>query len=259
MNDPIKVMVMGAEGGMGREIIKMLASMPDMELVAGMDAKLDVNVPEEKLFVAPFKGARGVIQKTRPDVIVDFTTAAAVEENLPIYIQMMVPFIIGTTAWDTSLLDGCPIHGIVAPNMGPRLVAFQAALEYMAQEFPGIFEGFTGLVNESHQEWKEKPSGTGEAWRKLLERLGAIVPPMFIHRNKKEIHAFHSYDLTKGALGRESTRIQLVTDIDGRMEYVDGIAPAIRFLMNRAQHEPPRIYSMVNVLQSWLDFAQPAR
>jgi hypothetical protein len=51
-------------------------------------------------------------------------------------------------------------------------VAFQAMMELMAQQFPGVFSGYGLSVVESHQRNKADVSGTAKAVVASLQRMG---------------------------------------------------------------------------------------
>ena len=53
-----------------------------------------------------------------------------------------------------------------------QVVAFQAMMEMMAQQFPGAFSGYNLAVTESHQRTKADTSGTAKAVVGSLQRLG---------------------------------------------------------------------------------------
>ena len=53
-----------------------------------------------------------------------------------------------------------------------QVVAFQAMMEMMANEFPGAFSGYDLAVTESHQRTKADTSGTAKAVVGSLQRLG---------------------------------------------------------------------------------------
>ncbi len=55
------------------------------------------------------------------------------------------------------------------------MVAFQATLELMAQQFPGAFSGYKLEVTESHQRQKADTSGTAKAVVASIARLGAPI------------------------------------------------------------------------------------
>lgn len=53
-----------------------------------------------------------------------------------------------------------------------QVVAFQAMMEMMAEQFPGAFSGYTLAVTESHQRTKADTSGTAKAVVGSLRKLG---------------------------------------------------------------------------------------
>ena len=59
--------------------------------------------------------------------------------------------------------------------MSLQVVAFQATLELMAQQFPGAFTGYKLEVTESHQRQKADTSGTAKAVIGSIAKLGAPI------------------------------------------------------------------------------------
>jgi hypothetical protein len=53
-----------------------------------------------------------------------------------------------------------------------QVVAFQAAMEVMAEQFPGAFAGYTLQVTESHQLSEVDTSGTAKAVISSFQKLG---------------------------------------------------------------------------------------
>lgn len=69
----------------------------------------------------------------------------------------------------------CCTASMSATNMLPpatQVVAFQAMMEMMAQQFPGAFSGYNLAVTESHQVTKADTSGTAKAVVASLQKLG---------------------------------------------------------------------------------------
>ncbi len=56
-----------------------------------------------------------------------------------------------------------------------QVVAFQATLDLMAQQFPGAFTGYKLEVTESHQRQKADTSGTAKAVIGSIAKLGAPI------------------------------------------------------------------------------------
>ena len=57
-------------------------------------------------------------------------------------------------------------------NRGTQVVAFQATMELMAEQFPGAFAGYRLQVVESHQRSKVDTSGTARAIVQSFQKLG---------------------------------------------------------------------------------------
>lgn len=66
----------------------------------------------------------------------------------------------------------CSIKAATQCHAGMQVVAFQAMMEMMAQQFPGAFSGYNLAVTESHQRTKADTSGTAKAVVGSLQRLG---------------------------------------------------------------------------------------
>lgn len=81
----IKIAVSGATGKMGRLLINNISKSHDMQLVAAivanMDkgAHLDPNIP-----VTDAKNADTMLEKLKPDVLIDFTTASYAVEIIKV-------------------------------------------------------------------------------------------------------------------------------------------------------------------------------
>ena len=80
-------------------------------------------------------------------IVVDYTLPAAVNANADLYVKHGTPFVMGTTGGDREKLfadvERSKLPAVVAPQMGKQVVAFQAAMRLMAENFPGAFAGYT--------------------------------------------------------------------------------------------------------------------
>ncbi|CAK9865947.1 unnamed protein product [Sphagnum jensenii] len=84
--------------------------------------------------------------------------------------------VMGTTGGDWNKLvkdvEASGVYAVIAPQMGKQVVAFQAAMELMAEQFPGAFAGYTLQVTESHQLSEVDTSGTAKAVISSFQKLG---------------------------------------------------------------------------------------
>ena len=203
-------------------------------------------------------------------MVVDFTTPGAALGNLAVYTRLGLPVVMGTTGFDRaaaeSLVRGSQTCAVVAPNMAAPIVALQAALGWMAGEFPGALEGYGLAVTESHQSTKRDVSGTARALLPLFAQLGAQAaePPIEPIRDaarQRELgvpeehlagHGWHWYEATSPG---GDVRLGLSHCVNGRRVYAEGTLLAARFLA--AQGRAGVVYTMQDVLRAGVT-ARPA-
>lgn len=166
-SEPIRILVTGAWGQMGRFVVSAVLSQPDMQLVAAVDpaggghpvSELDARAP------ADLQGARqlgAAIEESRPDVMVDFTSPAVVKGNLETALKQGVACVVGTTGLgetDLKMLDNMARrHGtacFVAPNfsLGANLM-----MRFAAQAAPSY--DWVEIIERHHEHKQDSPSGT---------------------------------------------------------------------------------------------------
>nr|KJB36142.1 hypothetical protein B456_006G143300 [Gossypium raimondii] len=95
-------------------------------------------------------------------IVVDYTVPATVNDNAELYGKVGVPF--GTTVGDRDRL-----YRTVEES---KVVAFLAAMEIMAEQFPGAFSGYNLQVMESHLAGKLDTSGIAKAIISCFQKLG---------------------------------------------------------------------------------------
>ncbi|VAH88765.1 unnamed protein product [Triticum turgidum subsp. durum] len=202
-----------------------------------------------------------------PDVVVvDYTAPDSVNSNAELYCKLGVPFVMGTTGGDQQLLyksvQDSENYALISPQMGKQVVAFLAAMETIAEQFPGAFSGYRLEVLESHQAGKLDTSGTAKAVIACFEKLGAVfdMERMVKIRDPEqqlymvgvpeehiEGHAFHLYHLTSPD---DSVSFEFQHNVCGRSIYAEGSVDAAVFLYKKVQSmDPKRIYNMIDVLQ----------
>ncbi|MDH7571226.1 MAG: 4-hydroxy-tetrahydrodipicolinate reductase, partial [Armatimonadota bacterium] len=110
--DPITVLVRGAYGQMGREVVRAVTQAPDTRLVgavdrvgvgedAGKTAGLDaLGVP-----IRPPEELEAVLAETQPRVAVDFTRGAEVRELFLAAIPRRVSPVVGATGIPSAVVE----------------------------------------------------------------------------------------------------------------------------------------------------------
>ncbi|HEY2214729.1 MAG TPA: dihydrodipicolinate reductase C-terminal domain-containing protein, partial [Acidimicrobiales bacterium] len=141
-----KVGVVGAGGRMGQEVCRAVAAAPDLELVAAVDIEDDVSAIWEK-------GA---------DVVVDFSVADAVRENLPRYAEHGIHAVVGTTGLTEAELsaaatafEASTANAIVAANFTISAVLLMKLCEIAAPFMDGV-----EVIELHHNAKRDAPSGT---------------------------------------------------------------------------------------------------
>ncbi|MFQ6097039.1 MAG: 4-hydroxy-tetrahydrodipicolinate reductase [Armatimonadota bacterium] len=164
---PIRVLVCGAAGRMGRTTVSALHAQDDIIVVGAVDL---ADIGEDAGALAgvgdigvPITASlRDALAESRPDVMVDFTSPAAVMNNLRTALPGGTACVVGTTGLTQEDLDEleklCGAHGttvIVAPNfsLGANLMMHFAAT---AAKYLDHAE----IVELHHEGKKDAPSGT---------------------------------------------------------------------------------------------------
>jgi 4-hydroxy-tetrahydrodipicolinate reductase len=195
---------------------------------------------------------------------VDFTQPSAAVENTKLYCRLNMPFVMGTTGGDRAVIDKLvresSISAVIAPNMAAQVVAFQAMIEYAAENFPKVFEGFAISITESHQRGKQDTSGTAKAVMGSLEKLGLDIDSclrMIRDPDEQLIlgvapehlkgHGWHDYGI---ASHDGSMSFRFVHNVSGRKPYAVGTLKALAFLRKKIEEgSKGEVFSMIDVLR----------
>jgi 4-hydroxy-tetrahydrodipicolinate reductase len=162
---PIKVIVHGAVGKMGQEVLDALCREPELEVVAGVDREVsaeELPLPDGS-GVVPFSSDLGsIIQRYHPDVLVDFTIAEATMSAVRIATRQGVNLVIGTTGLspdDLSEIDSLSraydVGTVVAPNF-----ALGAVLMMHLAKLAARFLDYAEIIEMHHERKADAPSGT---------------------------------------------------------------------------------------------------
>ena len=199
-------------------------------------------------------------------VAIDFTHPSAVNDNAQFYCDNDIPFVMGTTGGDRDQLyatiQNAHTCAVIAPNMAKQIVGFQAMMEYAAENFPGLFDGYTLSIEESHQQQKADTSGTAKAMVTYFNKLGAdfrkedIIQIRDPQEQKERLgvpeqylsgHGWHTYTLVSPD---HTVTFRFTHNINGREIYAQGTFDAVNFLVEKMkQGARGRVYSMIDVLR----------
>ncbi|MDJ0511002.1 MAG: 4-hydroxy-tetrahydrodipicolinate reductase [Crocosphaera sp.] len=194
---PIPVVVNGAAGKMGREVIKAVSQAEDMMLVGAVDKNPNyrgqdvgevvgcgaLEVPivddlESILVVATQEQVQGVM--------VDFTHPDGVYDNVRSAIAYGVRPVVGTTGLSDKQLEelaefaekastGC----LVIPNFAIGMVLLQQAAVQASQYFDHV-----EIIELHHNQKADAPSGTAIKTAQMLSELGKTYNPAAVEETE---------------------------------------------------------------------------
>jgi len=215
----IPVIVNGAAGKMGREVIKAVAQASDLTLMgaidttpehqgkdagelAGLSEPLEVPITNQ---LEPMLGYVAGERQMQPGVLVDFTHPDAVYNNIRSAIAYGIRPVVGTTGLSPAQLEeladfaekastGC----LVIPNFSIGMVLLQEAAVRASQYFDHV-----EIIELHHNQKADAPSGTAIQTAQLLGELGKTFNTAIVEETEKIAGA-------RGSLADEGIRIHSV-------------------------------------------------
>ena len=182
----LRVAVAGATGKMGREAVIALSKAPDMELV-GATCRQDrggsyLEVPDTSEKVPLSTDLAAILDGTKPEVLVDFTTAPSVMAAAPLAAQRGIHLVTGTTGLmedDFSRLEAISKESGVGIVVAANLSIGGVLLVHMAKQAAPYFD-YVDIVETHHEAKIDAPSGTA------MVIVNAITEGREYHRNITE-------------------------------------------------------------------------
>lgn len=180
-----RVIVNGAFGKMGQEVVKAIGNCSEFEIVA--------------------KGARHdnlgqLIKETQSDIVIDFTNAHCAFANCKTIIENGAHPVIGTTGFTTQQLDmlkrecdAQKLGGIIAPNFSIGAILMMKYAREIANYFPHV-----EIVELHHDGKADAPSGTALKTSELIS----------LNRQKPEMKVAEK-ELIPGARGAVKNDIHI--------------------------------------------------
>jgi 4-hydroxy-tetrahydrodipicolinate reductase len=258
---PIPVVVNGAAGKMGREVIKAVAQAPDLTLVGAVDnnsANLGKDVGEvagcgelEIPIVNDLQSALLMAsQEKQLSVMVDFTHPDSVYENVRSAIAYGVRPVVGTTGLSPEKIKdlaefaekastGC----LIIPNFSIGMVLLQQAAIQASQYFDHV-----EIIELHHNQKADAPSGTAIQTAQLLAEMGKSFNAPTVTETEKLAGA-------RGSLADEGIRIHSIRlpGLIAHQEVIFGAAGQIYTLRHdtsdRSCYMPGVLLSIRKVIQ----------
>ena len=257
----IGVLVHGATGKMGMETVAAISRQDDLTLV-GATCRQDrgpvLNLPTGNQ-VPLSVNLEELLQKTQPDVMVDFTNAAAGMEAASVGAAHSINLVMGSSGLNDdhlnqldALANDKNIGIIVAPNFALGAVVLKRLVEQAAPFFD-----YVDIIEAHHEAKIDSPSGFAMALAKSLgdkkqfnrnypekENLpntrGGEYNGVTVHSIRMPGRSAH-HEVILGAPGQT---VSLRHDTLGRDCYMPGVLRCIREVVKR----PGLVVGLENIL-----------
>jgi 4-hydroxy-tetrahydrodipicolinate reductase len=245
----IKVIVNGASGRMGQEVINALCQEPDMQIVGAVDIKATekyLNLPDGSGGVPLSTSLEAMLASHPADVVVDFSNAKATMKAANTAIKSGVNMVIGTTGLTAGdikeieiLAKANKVGVVVAPNFALGAVLMMHLAKLAAKHFD-----FAEIIELHHHLKADSPSGTALATAKAMAKArgkpfstpqgkasdsrGGQVEGVTVHSVRLPGLMAHQEVLLGGA----GQTLSIRHDTIGRQCYMPGVMLAIREVAN---------------------------
>jgi 4-hydroxy-tetrahydrodipicolinate reductase len=258
---PIPVVVSGATGKMGREVIKAVARAKDMVLVGAVDRNPEYQGRDigevigcGELEVPVVSDLQSILvlatQEKVQGVMVDFTHPDSVYENTRAAIAYGVRPVVGTTGLSNEQIDDLATFAekastgaLIVPNFCIGVVLLQQAAIQAAKHFDAV-----EIIELHHNQKADAPSGTAIKTAQMLAELGKEYNPQLVKETETMTGA-------RGALAEENIRIHSIRlpGLIAHQEVIFGAAGQIYTLrhdtMDRACYMPGVLLSIRKVTE----------
>ncbi len=249
---PIKVVVQGALGRMGQEVVNALCREPEMQIVGAVELQVAEDylpLPDSSDNVPFSSDLDYILIKCQPNVLVDFTIAQATMPAVRIATKRGVNLVIGTsglTADDLAEIDRLAIAHKVGAVVAPNFTVGAALMIHLAKVAAKYFD-YAEIIELHHHRKADAPSGTALATAKAMAQ--ARGKPFYYPSEQKGISGsrgepvggitIHSVRLPglmahqEVILGGDGETLSIRHDTISRECYVPGVMLAIKEVVKR--------------------------
>ena len=233
----IRVLVNGAKGRMGQEVVKAVTAASDLELVDQTDLGDDL--------IARIKASQA-------QAVVDFTTAAVAFENTRKILEAGVHPVVGTSgllaeqvAELQQLAEDKGIGGLIAPNFAIGAVLLMKYAQDAAKYLPDV-----EVIELHHNRKADAPSGTAVKTAQLIAEARQETPKVLVEEKElfegargSEVHGVRVHSLRLPGLvahqevifGGTGETLTLRHDSIHRESFMPGVCLACRKVIGTQQ------------------------
>ncbi|MDV0442795.1 4-hydroxy-tetrahydrodipicolinate reductase [Methanorbis rubei] len=247
-----KVMICGAMGRMGTTIAGMVVENPELELVGGVDVRPGTILGKP---VVDSANLAGFIDEHKPDVMIDFTVAAATMVNAKIAASKGVALVIGTTGFtpaeDAELLHA--IKNVPVVKTTNFSVGVNIFWELVREAAKRLGDYDIEVIEAHHRHKKDAPSGTAKTILKVIEEEVGVRDEMYgrcgmtERKNEIGVHVIRGGDVVGDhtvQFHQNYETIELTHRAYDRAVFARGAVRAAAWVPEKA----PAVYTMKEVL-----------
>lgn len=246
----IDVIVSGAGGRMGREVVRAVMGADDLTLVAAVDPAHAGEALGEGSELAISGDLAAAIEETHPAVMVDFTHPSVVAGNIATALGRGVHCVVGTTGIATESLESLAASApsgtclFVAPNFALGAVLMMRFAAEAAKYLPNV-----EIIELHHDKKADAPSGTalhtaariagartsvpvvpGRETEVAEGARGALVDDVTIHSVRLPGLVAHQEVL----FGGQGQTLSIRHDSIDRTSFMPGVLLAVRGVVGRS-------------------------
>jgi len=260
----IKIAVTGACGKMGGLIIDNVLKSKDMKLVCAIDVTnigRDIGeVMRINSLNVPVEDANNIekaLEKSRPDVLIDFTIAHAAVKNVLACAKKKVNLVVGTTGFTKDQRESMErsikennVAAVISPNFSVGVNVFWGLLAEAAKR---LSDYDIEIIEVHHNQKKDAPSGTAvKAAEVISATLGGkefVYGRHGLSPRQKEIgiHAVRGGDIVGDhtvLFAGDGERIEIKHQAHSRQAFAGGAVRAAQWVADAS----PGVYEMRDVL-----------
>ena len=247
----IKVAVCGANGKMGREVVKAVNASDDMELVAKID-----------IFEGEFASIETAHKTKDIDVLIDFTQPKSIYENALYCLNNKINIVIGTTGLSDEqiknleeLSDKNKTACFIAPNFSTG-----AVLMMMFSKMASKYFDNAEIIELHHNQKKDAPSGTAVKTAVMMAEVNdnfasgncAEVETIKVARGAPSYNNIHIHSVRMPGyiasqeviFGAGGQILKIRHDSMNRECYMPGVLMAVRYAFDKGGF----VYGLDNIL-----------
>lgn len=249
----IKVVVCGASGRMGQTIGRMVSEASDLELVGGINLKPGSFFGTE---IVESKDAESLLQRARPDVLIDFTVANAAVGNIKMAARNKVALVVGTTGFSheqraemEQAIRGT-VPAVISSNFSVGVNIFWQLLREAGKH---LKDYDIEVVEAHHRNKKDAPSGTAKTILQILDEEAGPRRKIYGREGMTErgdeigVHVIRGGDIVGDhtvMFSKNFETIELSHRAYDRSVFATGALQAARWVVGKK----PGIYGMTDVL-----------